>query len=185
MSGRRFPADDPERRRWQDPEAILASIGVAEGMTVVDLGCGEGFFALPAARLVGPGGKVYAVDTNPEAVSRLRDQADREGLSQVLTEVKAAEQTILCEGCADLVFLGNNLHDFLDPVRVIRNGREMLSPSGCLVDLDWKPVRMGFGPPFEKRFSLEKAEGLIGSGGLRILSVREAGPYHYLIIAGR
>lgn len=185
MPGKRFPADDPQRRQWQDPYQILSSIGLTKGMTMVDLGCGEGFFALPAARMVGPGGRIYAVDINPDAVSRLRAQADQEGLSWVFTEVKEAEQALVCEGCADIVLFGNDLHDFFDPLRVIRNAGVMLSGSGRLVDLDWKPIRMEFGPPFEKRFSIERATGLIESGGFRVLSVSDAGPYHYLIVAGR
>jgi ubiquinone/menaquinone biosynthesis C-methylase UbiE len=160
-------------------------VGLKRGMTIVDLGCGEGFFALPAARRVGPGGRVYAVDINPEAVTRLAEQAASEGLSQIFTEVKEAEATIICEGCADIVFFGNDLHDFSDPGQVIRNAKTMLKPFGHLADLDWKPVQMEFGPPLWKRFSLEIAKGLIESGEFWILSVQDAGPYHYLILAGK
>jgi ubiquinone/menaquinone biosynthesis C-methylase UbiE len=84
-----------------------------------------------------------------------------------------------------MVFFGIDLHDFGDPVAVLRNARRMLGPEGRLLDLDWKDEPMEMGPPRWKRFSVEKAGSLMESAGLRVLSVRESGPYHYLIIAGR
>ncbi|MDD1669233.1 MAG: class I SAM-dependent methyltransferase [Methanomicrobiales archaeon] len=178
-------ADDPERRRWQDPEQILSSIGLRDGMVFVDLGCGEGYFAIPAARRLKNHGKVYAVDINAESVERLRTQVEKEGLKNLTSQAGEAENTRFCEGCADIVFFGIDLHDFRDPVAVLRNAKQMLGPRGRLADLDWKDEPMEMGPPLEKRFSTGKAKSLIESVGLRVLSVQDAGPYHYLIIAGR
>ena len=184
MNKRRFRADDPERKIWQDPEKIFSAIGLFAGMVFVDIGCGEGYFALPAARRVGPGGKVYAADINVDAVAALREHAANAGLSNLSAEVKAAEETVFCEGCADIVFFGIDLHDFGDPERVLRNAKKMLRSTGNLIDLDWKDEPMEFGPPQEKRFSVHKAEGMITGAGFCVLSVQDAGPYHYLIRAG-
>ncbi len=185
MTKRRFQADDPERKKWQDPEKILSAIGLSSGMIFVDIGCGEGYFALPAARLVGPGGKVYATDINTDSVAALREHAVNEGLSTISAETKAAEETVICEGCADIVFFGIDLHDFTDPEKVLLNSYKMLKPTGKLVDLDWKDEPMEMGPPKEKRFSVQKAQAMIEDAGFRIISVKDAGPYHYLIIAGK
>jgi ubiquinone/menaquinone biosynthesis C-methylase UbiE len=185
MNRKRFRADDPERRSWQDPEKIFSSIGLRKGMVLVDVGCGEGYFALPAARIVGPEGMVYAVDINTDAVANLNEQAKIEGLRNLSAEVKKAEAAIACEGCADIVFFGIDLHDFADPEQVIRNAKTMLRPSGRLIDLDWKDMPMDFGPPAEKRFPVAKAKNLIESAGFTVRSVQDAGPYHYLIIEQR
>jgi ubiquinone/menaquinone biosynthesis C-methylase UbiE len=185
MNKRRFRADDPERKKWQDPEKILSAIGLSSGMIFVDIGCGEGYFALSAARLVGPGGKVYATDINTDSVAVLREHAANEGFSNLSAEVKAAEETVVCEGCADIVFFGIDLHDFADPEKVLNNAKIMLKASGSLIDLDWKDEPMEFGPPKEKRFSVQKAQVMIESTGFHVLSVMDAGPYHYLISAGR
>jgi ubiquinone/menaquinone biosynthesis C-methylase UbiE len=183
MVHKQFPANDTERRKWQNPEEILNEIGLALGMTFVDLGCGDGYFALPAARIVGLKGKVIATDIDEGAIVRLRKQSAEEGLVQLSAEVSAAEDTIACERCADFVFFGINLHDFADPAQVIRNAKKMLRSSGRLVDLDWKAQPMPIGPPLEKRFSIAKAQELIESAGFHIASVAEAGPYHYIIVA--
>jgi ubiquinone/menaquinone biosynthesis C-methylase UbiE len=181
---RRFMVDDPERRRWQDPEEVLTSIGLREGMVFADIGCGEGYFTIPAARRVGPRGRVYAADINAEAVERLRDRAAKEGLGNVIPRAGEAENTVFCEGCADIVFFGIDLHDFRDPVTVLRNATRMIGPEGRVADLDWKDEPMDLGPPQGIRLSREKAASLMESAGLKVISVQDAGLYHYLIIAG-
>jgi ubiquinone/menaquinone biosynthesis C-methylase UbiE len=154
-------------------------------MVFIDVGCGDGYFALPAARRVGPQGKVYAVDSDAGAIQRLQEQAAREGLDHLFSEVREAEETIVCEGCADYVFFGIDLHDFRDPAQVLLNAKKMIRPRGLLIDLDWKDQAMELGPPQQKRFSIDKARYLIESAGFTVSSVTEAGLYHYLIIASR
>jgi len=183
MRKRRFKSNDPERRQWQNPEEILSGAGLRTGMTFIDIGCGEGFFSVPAAHIAGKGGRVYAIDINDEAIGQLAIQVREERLDQLIPKTGTGEDTIICEGCADMVFFGINLHDFEDPKKVLSNARIMLRPEGVLVDLDWKDQPMEFGPPLEKRFSKEKAMDLMKSAGFRIISTGEAGPYHYLVIA--
>jgi ubiquinone/menaquinone biosynthesis C-methylase UbiE len=72
LNAPRFFDDEQERRTWQSPEAILILIGLKRGFTFVDVGCGYGFFALPAAKLVGVNGKVYGLDANDEAIRKLK-----------------------------------------------------------------------------------------------------------------
>jgi ubiquinone/menaquinone biosynthesis C-methylase UbiE len=95
----------------------------------------------------------------------------------------AAEETIFCETCADIVFFGIVLHDFRDPAKVLLNAKTMLKPTGRLIDLDWKKAAMELGPPLSIRFSEKKAVSLIRTAGFKIETAKETGPYHYLIIA--
>jgi ubiquinone/menaquinone biosynthesis C-methylase UbiE len=176
-------AIDPERRKWQNPEAILADIGLRPGLTFADIGCGGGFFALPAARVVGESGKVYGVDTDSTAIGALIELANREGLDNIELMVGKAEDVIPCELCADIVFFGIVLHDFEDPLKVLRNAKKTIKPTGKLVDLDWKKAPMPLGPPFQKRFSQDEAREIIASAEFSVESIMETGPYQYLIMA--
>jgi ubiquinone/menaquinone biosynthesis C-methylase UbiE len=175
--------DEAERRKWQDPEAILTDIGLKAGMTFVDIGCGEGFFTIPAAGIVGAGGKVFGVDADKVALQELQKKASAGGLDNLDLTLGMAEDTQPCQGCADIAFLGIVLHDFQDPVRVLGNARKMLKADGKLVNLDWKKQAMGFGPPFEKRFDEAAASRLIRSAGFQIENIKDSGAYHYLITA--
>ena len=88
----RFSFDDPERTKWQNPKSILKDLGLEAGNTFIDMGCGQGFFALPAAEIVGPNGKVYAIDTNREAVRILKRKAKERGLTNLNAHVGIAEE---------------------------------------------------------------------------------------------
>jgi len=175
--------NEQERRRRQNPREILKSIGLTEGSTFVDIGCGEGFFTIPAAELVGPKGRVYGVDVNAEAIDVIRRKADRAGLSNLILKVGSAEETLFCEKCADIAFFGIALHDFGDVDRVLRNARKMLKPSGLLADFDWKKEAMPFGPPLQIRLSEKEAAGIIEKASFKIESVKAIGKYNYLITA--
>jgi ubiquinone/menaquinone biosynthesis C-methylase UbiE len=175
--------DPGERLTWQDPDEILGSIGISEGETFVDIGCGDGFFALPAARMVGPTGVVYGIDIDEGRLNRLSVQAREQGLSNIRLIQGEAEETVPCQGCAGIVFFGTCLHDFADPATVLQNARLMLKPEGVLVDLDWKKEEMPIGPPFRIRFSEEDAAALITGAGFQVKSVVPSGPYCYLLTA--
>ena len=83
--------DEEERRKWQNPENVLVEIGVKSGMTFADIGCGQGFFTIPAAKIVGESGKVYASDISETNIQKLREKVDAAGLTNVIMETGKAE----------------------------------------------------------------------------------------------
>ncbi len=182
MGDQGFPVYDAKRRTWQDPDTILRVIGLRPGDVFIDVGCGDGFFSLPAARVVGEEGRVLALDASEWALGRLGERARREGLGNIELRLGWAEEEVLCSGCGDFVFFGIVLHDFRDPMRVLGNALRMLRPSGVLVDLDFRkdsPV----GPPSRVKLTPEEASALIERGGFAVEEVRGVEPYSYLILA--
>ena len=152
---RRFTADDPERGKWQDPEQILSVIGLSAGMVFADIGCGEGYFALPAARRLA--GRKGACCRHQ---SRCRGCFAGAGCSrrahQPVCRGKAAEDTVFCTGCADIVFFGIDLHD----LRILPGYPEpktMLKPSGRLVTLTGKTSRWRWDRPGKNGSRVKKA----------------------------
>ncbi len=176
-----FNLDEKTRRSWYNPEAILENLH--SGMTFVDVGCGDGFFSLLAAKKVGVNGKVYAVDTDSSAIEELTTKANAQSLINITAKVGKAEDTTFCSACTDFVFFSMVLHDFSDPAKVLKNAKLMVKPNGLVVDLDWKKVDMPIGPPVAIRFSEEQAVMLVKSEGFTVLGVRDAGPYHYVLTA--
>ena len=149
----------------------------------MDVGCGDGFFSIPAARLVGPKGRVYCVDASGDAIDILKRKATKAGVENLTLRVGRAEETVFCEACADFVFFGIVLHDFHDISKVLTNARTMLKSSGRLVDLDWKKEPMPFGPPLGIRLTEKEAADTIEKAGFHIESTEPIGPYNYLIVA--
>jgi ubiquinone/menaquinone biosynthesis C-methylase UbiE len=169
--------------RWYHPRLNLESIGLRAGMVFMDIGCGYGFFTIPAAQIVSEQGRVYAVDVSASAINRLKREAAEKGLKNVTATVGAAEETVFCSECADFVFYSIVLHDFRDPAKVLQNAKHMLKPTGTLVNLDWKKKRMPIGPPMSIKFSEEQASSLIKQAGFRIQNVKDAGSNFYVVTA--
>jgi len=168
------------RRNWQNPEELLAESGLKEGQTFVDVGCGDGFFTIPAAKIVGNKGKVYGVDIDEEAVGALTVAARNVG--NIVAKIGRAEDTLFCNSCADIVFFGIDLHDFEDPAKVLSNARVMLKPAGRLIDLDWIKEPSQIGPPFWKRLSQNEASELIEKSGFKVEYIKNFRQF-YLISA--
>ncbi len=175
--------NEEERRKWQNPEAILEGAGVQAGDIFIDLGCGFGFFALPAAKIVGPDGLVCGVDIDKEALNNLTERAKEAGLRNIRVREARAENINLCDRCANVAFIGIALHDFEDPLKVLQNSRSALKPNGRLINVDWKKESMPIGPPLEIRFNQKEASSLITQAGFTIESVKDVGPYHYVVLA--
>ena len=178
-----FSLNEATRRSWFNSEKLLEDAGLRSGMVFVDVGCGDGFFTIMAAKVVGAKGIIYSVDTDASAIERLKRKATEKGLANVKAVVAKAEETVFCEGCADIVFYSIVLHDFRDPAKVLRNAKRMLKLSGRLVDLDWKKKQTAHGPPIRIRFSEKKAQTLIRNSGFNVENVRDVGPDHYVIVA--
>jgi ubiquinone/menaquinone biosynthesis C-methylase UbiE len=176
-----FSLDENTRRSWYNPEAVLSDL--KDGMTFADIGCGNGFFSIVAAKIVGVNGKVYAVDIDPIGIKKLNDKAKAEGLTNITAQAGNAEDTVFCKSCVDIVFFSMDLHDFNDATKVLQNAKQMLKPTGHLIDLDWKKMQMPFGPPEAIRFSEQHVAGLLKAAGLKMIDTKEAGPYHYIVTA--
>jgi len=108
----------------------LATIGVLPGQTVVDFGCANGSYSIPAAKMVGKEGEVYAMDKNPAALETLRLLASAQGLTQIDTvNIHGGTQIPLENESVDIVLL----HNFLHPVGWEKN-QEQTSRTSAATD---------------------------------------------------
>lgn len=125
----------PLRRLLQSPEKLLGP-HVRPGMTVLEPGCGMGFFSLPLARMVGPGGKVLCLDVEPAAVARLERRARKAGLAQRIAARVCSPTELGLQGFAgqvDLVAVIHAMHEFEDLPAFLRQVAPLLKPSGRML----------------------------------------------------
>jgi ubiquinone/menaquinone biosynthesis C-methylase UbiE len=172
--------DAPERAESQDPKALWRRLRLRAGMTVADVGAGTGYFAFPAAEVVGPTGRVYAVDISRELVGLLRERAAERRLGHVVVVRSTPDRIPLPDRCADVVLLANLLHGV--SARTVAEAVRILRPGGRLVDVDWKKGRTPWGPPVEHRLSTAEAGRVLRAHGLRTAPPWAFGPYHYAIV---
>lgn len=181
-AARRAYLDSGERRSYLDPVGILTAFRVTEGMRVADVGTGTGFFAIPAARLVGPSGKVFAVDLLPEMLEDLQAKLVREPMPN-LEALRSTEDRIpLPDGSVDFAFLACVLHE-LDGPGTLLECRRILMRDGRLGIIDWKKEDMEFGPPKTHRLDEDEARSILRDAGFHPVRTFEGGRYHYAVEA--
>jgi len=123
-------------RKWisDNPERLLSPY-VKEGMTVVEPGPGMGFFTLPLARIVGPAGRIIAIDIQARMLEGLRQRADKAGLSdRIETHLAQPDRMNLpaLANAADLVLAFAVLHEMPSAESFFMEAAEMLKPGGLL-----------------------------------------------------
>lgn len=125
----------PVRRLWQDPAGILRPF-VREGMTVVEPGCGMGFFTIELARLVGSSGRVIALDLQPRMLSGLARRTRRAGLADRI-DARLVQPASLgvdnLAGAADFVLAFAVVHELPDAPRFFAEMHATLKPGGRML----------------------------------------------------
>lgn len=97
--------DNPILPLVRNPYKLLNAAGLKKGQRVVEVGCGPGFFTIPAARMVGDEGHMYAVDIHPRAIARIKQKIDKEVLKNLTPMCVNASNTGLPDRSVDLAFL--------------------------------------------------------------------------------
>jgi len=145
-----YTFDNPLRRLIQDPERLLEPY-VQHGMTAVDIGCGMGYFTLGMAKLVGPGGKVIAVDLQQEMLAVLGRRALKAGLTDRIVPHRCRPDLLEVEEPADFVLAFWMAHEVRGKPRFFAQISAFLKPEGrfLLVEPKLHVTRERFGRTVE------------------------------------
>jgi len=122
-----YSFDNPLRRLLHPPEKIFAGL-VLPGETALDLGCGMGHFTIGLARMVGPQGRVIAVDLQPQMLARVRRRAARAGLSERIRLHRAGPRSLELDARADFVVASWMVHEVPDRAAFLREVAGLMKP---------------------------------------------------------
>jgi SAM-dependent methyltransferase len=195
ISGRRYAGvmgfqgapwlDRPEREMEEEPDKALNALKLVKGSTVADVGAGSGYFTVRMAGLVGPQGKVYAVDIQPEMLTLLGERLKRERLANVTPVLGAIDDPKLPAAAVDLILMVDVYHEFSEPQKMLRRMREALKPGGRLVLLEYRkedplvPIRI------EHKMSVAEAKMEVEAEGFTLAQVDQALPRQHILIFTR
>lgn len=178
--------DSEERLRITEPFSVLVSSDLREHLTLVDLGCGTGFYSIPASRIVGDG-ITYAVDIQEEMLATLHHKIRKLGINNIHVIMSGLHKLPLKDASLDRALLMNTLHEVYGKQAILREVSRVLKPDGKLSVVDWqKSYRTeDFGPPFEQRIGLDQAQRILEHRYFRLNRAFRAGPYHYGLLFGK
>jgi len=124
--------DNPILPIFRSPERLLAAAGLGAGQSVLEVGCGPGFFTIPASEIVGEEGTIYAVDVHPAAIARVKERIEKGGIRNVKPILANASDTGLPDKSIDLAFVFGLLHIAGGIEDVVYEVHRVLKPDGVL-----------------------------------------------------
>ncbi len=173
---------------WPDPASVIAAVGIARGMEVADLCCGDGWFTLQIAKVAR---RVIALDIDPEMLKVASHRLIEGGASNcdfMLGNAYRLQE--LVPGKVDFVFMANAFHGVPDKPRLARIVSAILKGGGRFAIVNWharpreETVILGEprGPKTELRLSPEQTVESVEAGGLKLVTRMEIPPYHYAVV---
>jgi ubiquinone/menaquinone biosynthesis C-methylase UbiE len=171
------------RARWQRPVRVLRALAVRRGAVVADVGSGPGYFTTRLARAVGPRGRVYAVDPEPEVLSVLVKRLD--GAGNVTPVLSRDDDPMLPSASCDLAVFINAYHHVADGPAFVRRLARCLKHGGRLALIDWAYRETPMGPPMHRRIPPEKVIAIARRAGLVPVARHDFLPYQYFVVLAR
>lgn len=126
------------RAEKEKPELVIQAMELREGMTVAEIGAGTGFFARRIAKAVGPTGKVYAEDIQPEMLELLKKNIEKEGVSNVVPVLGTETDPKLPPQSIDRILLVDVYHELQKPEPMLAKMRESLAPGGTVILVEYR-----------------------------------------------
>jgi ubiquinone/menaquinone biosynthesis C-methylase UbiE len=195
ISGRRYALpmsylgadwlDRNERVNEEEPDIALDAIKLVRGSTVADVGAGSGYMTVKMAKRVGPSGRVYANDIQPEMLALLRERLTREKVTNVETVLGTFDDPKLPAGAIDLILMVDVYHEFSEPQKMLQRMRENLKPGGRLVLLEYRKEDPAVPIKFEHKMSVAEAKMEVEAEGYKLSKVDEVLPRQHILIFTR
>lgn len=172
-----------------DAKKILNKIPLEQDMMVADLGCGgAAHFTLPAAKMVGEDGVVFAIDVLKFVLDSVQSRAKMEGLTNIKTiwaDLEIFGSTYIKNLSIDAVLLVNIFFQSRKHLNIFKEAVRILKPGGKLLIVDWKSTKIPFGPSPEIRIKKEEIKAIAHRLGLEKIDEFSAGDYHFGLLFQR
>lgn len=173
-----------ERKKILNPSKIKY-LFKGNMIKICDLGCGNGFFAIPICRWLKGRGEVIGVDISDQMLKELGIRARKMGVDNLILK-RSDEYTIpLSSKSMDIVFMACVLHEVKSARRFLSEAKRILKDNGKLIVIDWKRIQTPSGPPLKIRIGKRKAIDYLKGAGFKEIEELNLYPYHYVLIGKR
>ena len=165
------------------PEKVIQQMPIKLGMRIANFGCGHGHFTFIIAKMIGPEGKIYAIDILKEALQAVGGRAKIENLTNIeliRANLETAGSSTLDNNSMDMVLLINILFQSQKKEDIVKEARRVLKEGGDLVVIDWDPEASKMGPQ-EQGWRIEKEQmtKLVEEIGFKLDKSLDTGFFHY------
>ena len=175
--------DNPERRKIMPPEVTLEKLHLQKGDIVADVGCGIGYFSIPAAVIVGEMGKVYAMDISDEMLSEVQERANKNNVANVEIVRTIENSLIVADETITYAFICNVLHEAENVSNFLKEVKRVLIMGGKVAIIEWMKKESLTGPPMNHRIAEEELLTTLDNIGFKVIEQIDIGNEFYGIVA--
>jgi predicted methyltransferase len=174
-----------ERETEEQPQLVIDALDIKPGQTIADLGAGSGYYSFRIAALVGPTGKVLAIDIEPTMLEVISQRAGREHVTNIATIRSSARDPNLAPHSVDLLFMVDVYHELEYPYEVLTKVREALKPGGRVALIEYRAEDPAVAiKPLHKMSERQVRREMQAAGFKHVKTVRTL-PLQHLIIFER
>jgi ubiquinone/menaquinone biosynthesis C-methylase UbiE len=173
------------REQEESPTLMRRQLDVKPGMTICDMGCGNGFHTLPLAAAVGEKGKIYAVDVQPEMIEMLRANLERKGVKNVEPINGLFHDPRLPANSCDMILLVDVYHEFSHPVQMLAAMRAALKKDGVLALVEFRAEDDTVPIKPEHKMSKEQIHKEMNANGFKLAREFDGLPWQHLMFFGK
>ena len=173
------------REREERCSLMLANLGIKPGMTVCDMGCGNGFHTLKMAKMTGPTGSVLAVDVQPEMLKLLRERSEKEGIENITPILGSFHHPRLPANSVDMILLVDVYHEFSHPVTMLKGMRDSLRPEGVIVLVEFRAEDPKVPIKLLHKMSKEQILKELPANGFKLVKDYDKLPWQHMMFFGR
>lgn len=170
---------------FSNPNQILEEVGIQKGSVIADLGAGSGHYTFAGARLTGGDGKVYSLEVQKDLVEKLKNEAERNHLTNVSAiwcNIEKIGGTKLSDAVIDLAIVANVFFQIEDRKDFLKEIHRILKQSGRILLVDWTDSHSGMGPAPKDVIRESEATSIFEQNGFKMNRTVSAGEHHYGII---
>lgn len=164
------------------PDKFWYDIGLRANQTVIHLGCGPGYFLNPAAKIVGPQGKVIGVDIRLDMLEEVEGRANRNGYADIIITIRhdleSGPVDKIEPNSSDWTLVVNILSQ-AEPKAVLQEAKRVTKIGGMIIVVEWSVSQATIGPPVESRRPKDQIISIAAELSLKIDKEFSPSPYHY------
>jgi ubiquinone/menaquinone biosynthesis C-methylase UbiE len=174
--------DRREREAEEAPTKAIAALNLRPGQIVADIGAGSGYYTILLSQAVGPRGRVYATDIQPEMLALIRKKLANVPDSNVELVLGTATESRLPDAAIDLALMVDVYHELVQPQAFLQSLKRAIKPEGRLVLIEFRKESSGVPIREEHKMTIGEARMELEAEGYRFDRVIDALPWQHILV---
>jgi len=172
----------PEREAEEAPTKAITALQLRPGQTIADIGAGSGYYTMLLSAAVGPRGRVYATDIQPEMLALIRQKVEKRRLSNVELLLGTTTESRLPDGAIDVALMVDVYHELAQPQAFLQSLKRAFKPDGRLVLIEFRKESASVPIREAHKMSVREARLELEAEGYRFERVIDVLPWQHILV---